>query len=548
MTTAQPDVKEGGGFNAIWVIPIVALVLGIYMVVHTWMTEGPEITIAFDTAQGLTAGKTKIKYRNVEMGLVTEVFLTEDFEGVKAKVKMDLQAKPLLKADTQFWVVTARIGVGNVTGLDTLLSGAYIQMAPGVEGTPGTRDFVALPRPPLTAADAPGLRLNLLSDHAGSVSTGDAVLYKGYKVGRVESSEFDSDREQMRYEVFVDAPYHELIDSSVRFYNTSGISLSASAEGLKLSTGSMDTVLLGGIAFARPPDIGEGDPVEPGSEFDLYESYEAALENPFRFGTYAVVRFAQSLKGLLPGAPVEYRGIHMGRVVRLMFRDLIEQQLVESHETGETAESTGVPIPVLIYLEPGRLTLPDNPEGLQILNEAIASGVTHGMRATLETGNLLTGSKYIGIEYFPNEEGKSELGEWGGYPEIPTIGGGFDQIMVKVNSILDKIDRAPLEETLVNVNDAVAQLDKALVGLEKILNSEDTQQLPEDLSKTLEELRQTLDGLSPDSDLYQNVNSSMRQLNRTLNNLESLTRTLSGQPNAAVMGSKLPPDPQPEAR
>ncbi len=546
MTTAQPEVKEGGGFNAIWIIPIVALVLGIYMVVHTWMTEGPEITIAFDTAQGLTAGKTKIKYRNVEMGLVTEVFLTDDFEGVKAKVKMDLQAKPLLKADTEFWVVTARIGVGNISGLDTLLSGAYIQMAPGVEGKPGARDFVALPRPPLTAVDAPGLRLNLLSDHAGSISTGDAVLYKGYKVGRVESSEFDSSAERMRYEIFVDAPYHELIDSSVRFYNTSGISLSASAEGLKLSTGSMDTVLLGGIAFARPPDVPEGDPVAPGTEFRLYDSLDATHENPFNNGTHFVVRFSQSLKGLLPGAPVEYRGIVMGRVERIMLKEMIQMGLEADRVAGEVT-ATGDPIPVLIYMEPGRMALPDTPASVDLLRAVVETGVPNGMRARLETGNLLTGAQYVGLDYYPGAD-PAEAGTWGDYTEIPTIGGGLNQIMVKVNSILDKIDQAPLEETLVNVNDAVAQLDKALVGLEKILNSEDTQQLPEDLSKTLEELRQTLDGLSPDSDLYQNVNSSMRQLNRTLNNLESLTRTLSGQPNAAVMGSKLPPDPQPEAR
>ena len=547
MTTAQAEIQEGRGFNAIWIIPIVALLLGIYMVVHTWMNEGPEIEIAFDTASGLTAGKTKIKYRNVEMGLVTEVNLTDDFEGVVAKVKMDLQAKPLLKADTQFWVVTARVSVGNISGLDTLLSGAYIQMSPGVEGKAGTRQFKALPRPPLTPADAPGLRLQLLAERAGSVSDGDAVVYRGYKVGRVETSEFDSELERMRYEIFIDAPFHELVDSSVRFYNTSGISLSASAEGLKINTGSMDTVLLGGIGFGRPPDIPEGDPVEPGTEFKLYGSLEDTLENPFSYGHYFVVHFAQSLKGLLPGAPVEYRGIRIGRVERILMKELMQEQLIEEHETGHV-ESTGVPIPVLIYVEPGRLTLPDTPESVEILKVAIRDGVTNGMRATMETGNLLTGARYIGIDYYPNAGDESEMGTFLEYATIPTIGGGIDQIMVKVNSILDKIDRAPIEETLTNANDAIAQLDKALVGLEKMLNSEDMQKLPTDLSKTLDELRQTLDGLSPDSELYQNVNGSMRQLNRTLNNVEALTRTLSGQPNAAVMGSKLPPDPIPEAK
>jgi paraquat-inducible protein B len=547
MTTAQAEVKEGRGFNAIWIIPIVALLLGIYMVVHTWMTEGPEITLAFDTAEGLVAGKTKVKYRNVEMGLVTEVFLTDDFEGVKAKVKMDLQAKPLLKSDTQFWVVTARVGVGNISGLDTLLSGAYIQMAPGANGQPNARDFVALPQPPLTPADAPGIRLRLLSDRAGSVSTGDSVVYKGYKVGRVDHSEFDTDLERMRYEIFIDAPFHDLIDSSVRFYNTSGVSLSASAEGLELRTGSLDTVLLGGVAFDRPPDVPPGGPVETGTEFDLYESYEATLENPFRYGRYYVVLFSQSLKGLLPGAPVEYRGIPIGRVDRIMMRELIESGLVEQAATGKV-ESTGRAIPVRIYIEPGRLTLPDTPQGLEILEKSIHSGVVKGMRATLETGNLLTGARYVGIDYYPNVEDEADVGMWGDYETIPAIGGGVQQVMVKVNSILDKIDRAPIEETLVSVNDTVAQLDKALVGLQGILNSDDMQRLPEDLGRTLEELRQTLDGLSPDSELYENMNSSMRQLNRTLNNLEALTRTLSGQPNAAIMGSKLPPDPQPQAR
>ena len=219
----------------------------------------------------------------------------------------------------------------------------------------------------------------------------------------------------------------------------------------------------------------------------------------------------------------------------------------ERAATGEL-ETVGEAIPVLIYLEPGRMALPDEPVSVQLLEEAIAQGVENGMRATLETGNLLTGAKYVGIDYYPNVEGDAEVGQWGEYTAIPTIGGGVEQIMVRVNSILEKIDSAPIDETLTSVNDAVAQLDRALAGLEKILNSEETQRLPSEFGETMEELRQTLDGLSPDSALYESINSSMRQLNRTLNNLETLTRTLSGQPNAAIVGSKLPPDPQPEAK
>jgi paraquat-inducible protein B len=546
MTTAQPEIKEGRQFNAIWIIPVVALVLGLYMVVHTWMTEGPEIKIAFDTAEGLTAGKTKIKYRNVEMGLVTEIELTDDYQGVIAHVKMDLQAKPLLRADTQFWVVTARIGLGQVSGLDTLLSGAYIELAPG-SGDKLVREFIALERPPLTPKDSPGLRLQLTSDSATSVSTGDAVLYKGYKVGRVESTEFDASIRKVRYVIFIDAPFHDLVDSSVRFWNYSGVTLSAGADGFKVSTGSMETVLMGGVSFAHAPGIPPGEPVEPEAEFELYDDYNAILKNPFRHGAYYTVRFAQNLKGLLPGAPVEYRGIPIGRVERLMVKEMIQAQLVEKGQTDDEVDATGEAIPVLIYVEPGRMGLPDEAASVEIFHQAIVSGVRNGMRATLESGNLLTGAKYIGIDYFPDQE-TLEMGHWQQYSTIPAIGGGFDQILVKVNEILDKINHAPLDDTISNASAALAQLDKTLASVNTILDNQDTQALPDELRATLEELRSTLDGLSPDSALYQNISGSMLQLNRTLGNLENLTRTLQGQPNAAIMPSTLPTDPVPEAR
>ncbi|MEP5764659.1 MAG: intermembrane transport protein PqiB [Halieaceae bacterium] len=539
MTTAQPEIRKGKSFNAIWVIPILAVVLGVWMVAHTWMTEGPEIMISFDTAEGLTAGKTKVKYRNVEMGVVQEVILSDDFQGVLAKVKMERQALPLLRDDTRFWVVTAQIGVGNISGLDTLLSGAYIRMGPG-EGKIGTRRYDALERPPQTAAGAPGLRLRLEGDRAGSVSTGDSVVYRGYKVGRIENMEFDADRRRAMYTVFIDAPYDELVDSSVRFYNISGISLNASAEGLQVSTGSMDTVLLGGVTFATPPGMPAGEPVENNTEFKLYGSLEEAETNPFSFGSYYVVRFSQSIKGLLPGAPVEYRGIPIGRVERLMYKDMILQNRAAFEAGEEDLGGDAEPIPVLLYIEPARLGLPDNAESVAMLSQTVSAGVPAGMRATIETGNLLTGAKYIGIDRFEVDE-TVEMGEWGGYPEIPTIGGGFDQVLVKVNELLDKFNRLPLDQTVGNANEALAELDKTLAGLRKIVNNKDTQALPG-------ELRATLDGLSPDSPLYQNLNSTLQQLNRTLGNVESLTRTLSGQPNAAIMPSKLPPDPIPEAK
>jgi paraquat-inducible protein B len=542
MTTAQAEIRKARAFNPIWIIPLLAIVLGVWMVVHTWMTEGPEISISFETAEGLTAGKTKVKYRNVNMGVVQEVILSDDFEGVIAKVKLERQALPLLRDDTRFWVVTARISLGNISGLDTLLSGAYIRLAPG-EGKPGKRSYAALEKPPLTPTGAPGLRLNLYSDRAGSVDAGDSVVYRGYKVGRIETMEFDAARRQAKYTIFIDAPFHEIVHSSTRFYNVSGITVKAGADGLEVITGSVDTVLLGGVTFGVPPGLPPGEPVTDNTEFALYKSREAAEENPFTYGMHYVVRFSQSIKGLLPGAPVEYRGIPIGYVVRVMFKD---QALRLAALRAQGVRSAGEPIPVLIYIEPARLGLPDNQASADALKETVAYGVTQGMRATLENGNLLTGAKYVGIDQFTVEEA-AELGEWGDYPEIPTIEGGLDQIMVKVNALLDKFNAMPLEDTVVSANSAIAELDKTLASLRVILEDQSTKDLPAELDATLRDLQVTLKGLSPESPVYENLNAALQQLNRTMGNLESLTRTLSAQPNAAIMPSNVPKDPIPEA-
>lgn len=538
MTTEKAELSQGRKISGIWAIPLLALVLGIYMVVHNWMTEGPEIQIAFKTASGLEQGKTKIKYRNVNMGVVEEVRLNDNFDGVIATVKLDRQALDLLREDTRFWVVTARVGVGNISGLDTLLSGAYIQLAPG-EGKAGARSFVALEQPPLTPAGAPGLRLNLTSDRSTSITAGDAILYNGYKVGRVESRQFKTETRKLHYAVFIDAPYHDLVDSHTRFWDVSGVSLSAGADGLKLETGSIDTILLGGVAFGLPPGIGKGKPVKHEAAFNLYSSYEDILENPFSHGAHYVVSFSQSIKGLLSGAPVEYRGIPLGRVEKILLKEGME------HSMARGSQGQGDDIPVLIYLEPGRLQLPDTEDSVAELHKSIKLGVANGMRASLETGNLITGGKYINIDYYTGVE-PAEMGSLFEHPTLPTIETGLGQIEQKLTAVLDKINSLPLDETFEETNAAIATLNSTLESLNTVVASDGTQQLPGQLSQTLEELKAVLEGFSADSEAYQSINSSLLRLNRTLGNMESLTRTLTDKPNAVVFPSSPPSDPVPE--
>jgi paraquat-inducible protein B len=538
VTTERATISKSRKISGIWFIPLLALVLGISMVVNNWMNEGPEIEIAFQTANGLEQGKTKVKYRDVDMGVVQEVRLNDNFDGVIATLKLDRQAIPLLREDTRFWVVTARVGVDNISGLDTLLSGAYIQMAPG-EGKAGKRDFVALEQPPQTPAGAPGLRLELTSDRASSVGAGDVVLYKGYKVGRVESMRFDPTDRRVHYEIFIDAPYHELVTSGVRFWDASGVAVSADASGFKVETGAMDTILFGGVSFGVPEGAGAGEAVEQHTVFQLYRSYDEMLQNPFTHGTYYVVSFKQSVKGLLPGAPVEFRGIQIGKVVRIMLKESLEYY----QKLGDTGH--GIPFPVLIYIEPGRMEMPDDESSIAQLRDSVKVGVNNGMRASMGSGNLITGAKYISIDFFPDAK-PDTLSTFLDYTTIPTVETGLAQLEQKVNAILDTINALPLADTVSSANTAIGTLNQTLASLQSILESQGSQQLPDNLDKTLRELQDAISTLAPDSAASQSLNASLLSLNRTLGNLESLTRTLSEQPSAVVVPASPRPDPIPE--
>jgi len=543
MSENKASVSRGRKFSGVWIIPLLAVAIGAWMVIHTALTEGPTITIDFKTAEGLEAGKTKIRILSHQIGLVEAVVLKPDVSGVTATVKLEPEAKSLLREDTRFWVVRARVGAGGVSGLGTLLSGAYIEMAPG-SATAKREAFVGLEEPPATPVDAPGIRLTLFSDQAGSIGTGNPVLYRGYKVGRVEAMEFDAKRKQVRYEIFIDAPFHELVHSGTRFWDTSGISVSASADGIKVKTGSVETILLGGVGFSTPPGMPAGNPVANQAEFTLFGSYEDILKHPYKHRTHYVVSFRQSLRGLEPGAPVEYRGIPVGRVERILIKEVSHHE-----EMGHD-----YPIPVLISLEPGRMQIPDSEESVASLRSSIEIGVRNGIRATLQTGNLLTGQKLIGVDYYPDEE-PAELGSFEKYATIPTVETGVELLQTQASALLKKLNALPLEETVASATKAMTGADDALVSLKATLASADdmikgadTKALSGELTATLQKMRFVLDGFSRNAELYKNLNASLRSLDSTLNNTNSLTRQLSDKPNSLLLPASNEPDRIPRAK
>lgn len=259
MTEAHAAVDQQRGFNPIWFVPIVALAIGVGMVIYTIQGRGPEITIVLSTAEGIVEGKTKIKLRDVEIGMVGSVELGEDGQSVIVMASLEKTSEDLLREDTEFWVVRPRIGKGGISGLGTLLSGGYIQIAPG-EGAEGRRHFVGLEDPPLTPAGTPGLRVTLTAEKAGSVSAGDPVLFKGYVVGRVETEAFDIEKNLMSYGVFIEASYDALLTTADRFWDVSGVSFRAGAAGIQVDTVSFETLLFGGVEVGLPEGISPGVP------------------------------------------------------------------------------------------------------------------------------------------------------------------------------------------------------------------------------------------------------------------------------------------------
>lgn len=521
MADAEADIKAKGRFSAIWIVPIVAVVIGIWMVLYTWANEGPQITITFATAEGLEAGKTKIKALNVDIGLVEDVALGQDFDSVVVTARIEKTESKLLREDTQFWVVRPRIGVEGISGLGTVLSGGYIELAPGL-GKSGRRHFTGLENPPVTPSGTPGIQFTLVSDSVDSLSVGNPILYEGFQVGRIESVSFDVASKQMKYGAFIDAPYDDLVSSTTRFWNTSGVEFSATAAGIELRTGSIESMLFGGISFGLPSGVKSGQPVSDGATFRLFSSLEEVEERPFKYGIQYVVEFARSVRGLLPDAPVDYRGLRIGYVEKIMIEELVAVQ--EGEES-----SPGAPIPVLIRIEPGRIKMGDTPEAVTEMRRILGDAVAAGLRASLATGNLLTGSLYISLDMYENEPPAS-IGEFDDYPTLPTIASGLEGIEQRVTRLLDTINSLPLDDLAQSAEDALESVDGLLLEAEKTLGelrgliaSEGIQELPSSLQGTVDEL------------------------NRALRGVNAFVRSLEEQPNALVFPRKYVPDPEPAA-
>jgi len=539
----QAGVRRRRRISSVWIVPIVAFLLAGWLVWKNHVDQGPLATITFETAEGLATGKTEVRCRSVKVGLVEEILLTRALDGVEVNVRLEPKYADLLAADSRFWVVRPRVSTSNVSGLGTLITGAYIELDPGDSDAEASR-FDGLEEPPVTGSSVPGLRLTLSTEDAGSLTVGAPIYYHGFEVGTVERRSLDPATDEIRFEVFIEARFAELVRERSLFWNTSGIDVTAGADGFKLRTPSVQAIVTGGAAFTTPEDDTDSPPAENGDVFTLFADESAALDSNFRPDRRALLFFDQSVRGLERGAPVEFRGIPLGRVVEISLRH---------SPPGDSR------IPVLVEIDSSafsRIAEMPAQAGLDL-----AQAVDLGLRARLGTGSLLTGALFVDLDIFAEAE-PAELGEIDGYDVIPTRSSGLVQLEAKLNSILAKIDSLALDETLAKFGNAadetaatlaasrksLDQLEATLGEVRDYLAADSTQALPQELTATLTQLRESVDSLGPGGPVQGDLRRTLDELRASLRSITALSDTIEEKPNSLIFGRKPSADPIPRAR
>jgi paraquat-inducible protein B len=539
-----PDIKPSRRFSIVWLVPALALIVGASLAIQTIREAGPTIMIEFKSAEGLVPGKTEIKYKDVTVGKVQQIRISEDLSNVRVTAAMSREMAGHLNEDSLFWIVRAHVAVGQVSGLSTLLSGAYIEMAPGSGGKIATR-FKGREKPPAVSRGTPGQQFRLLSEDLGSLDIGSPVYFRQVRVGRVTNVSMSSDGSGVQLDVFINAPHHHQVRRSSRFYNVSGLDLSIGSSGVRIDTPSLVSLIVGGISFFTIEEPQDAPPVERNHVFTLYDNLDAAHAASYSYREYYLLYFDETVRGLAAGANVEFYGIKIGEVIDVSLQ-FDQDKLVFR-------------IPVLIAIEPdrieftGELSIPE----YKVMDKLVEKG----LRAQQRVGNLLTGQSYIGMAIYPDAEAQ-KLGMDDVHPILPTIPNTMAEITTTARRMVERINQLPLEETLADIRVAAQQVE-AMTGSETMesaidnidksfeefwkvntdLNAGTLQRINAMLDQANDSLArggQALDGFSRVMDesepVVYNLNRLLLDLQESARAVEALADYLERHPEAIVFG------------
>ena len=526
---ATATVRTRRGPSLVWIVPIVALLIGAWLGIKAIREQGPTITITFASAEGLEAGKTRIRYRDVEVGQVEAIGIAND--RVQVTARMLKATEPYLTDQTRFWVVRPRISGGSVSGLGTVISGAYIGVDAGRSGQP-KKEFTGLEVPPVVTLGQPGRHFHLTAESLGSLDIGAPVYFRQIQVGQVVGYGFAADGRTVDVQIFVEAPHHTRVTENTRFWNASGIEVSLDAQGLKVDTQSVVSILSGGIAFDLPREGEEaGGEAAENATYRLYANRADTQEQLYTVRTHWLLLFDESVRGLSKGAPVELFGIKVGEVVDLSLEF-------------DTA-SKRFQVPVLVAIEPERIRAANREKALQQIKHDPTTFMKvlveeRGLRAQLQSGNLLTGQLMINLVFVPDAP-KVTLAERDGHRVVPTVPGQFQRLQESLTRIVARIEQVPFDRIGTELQGALTEARRTLATTATLAGRLDRETAPQ-LGATLVRLEQTLAELQAtagrDAPLPAQAGRTLEELSQTLRALRDLADTLESRPQSLIFGKE----------
>lgn len=513
----------------IWLIPIIAALIGGTLLIQSLRARGPSVTLYFKNAEGLEAGKTRIKYKDVDIGTVRKIGLSDDRKQVVVTAQLVKNAEGFLREDSRFWVVRPRIGAGGISGLGTLLSGSYIGVDAG-KSEKERDEFTGLDLPPFVLTGLAGRQFTLHADQIGSLDIGAPIFYRHIQVGQLAAYELNADGSGVNLHVFINAPYDRYVTTAARFWQSSGIEFSVDANGAKLSTESLAAIVSGGISFAIPADL-PAAPVAPvDAEFTLYGNRDIALKHADTLTKKALVYFDESVRGLTIGAPVDFRGIIIGEVtgIKLDYDKKKEAytfpvelnlypQRLESHYRSGTANPTQIDLP-------------------RVLDKLIKTG----LRAQLKTGSYLTGQLFVALDFFP--EAPPFQIDWRRDPiTLASVPGRLEELQTIATRIARRLDKVPVDKIANETRAALASLAIALKNANALV-----QRIEKDITPAAEaalnQAQKTLVSaesvVSGDAPLVQDMRDTLRDVSRAAQSLRDLTDYLERHPESVIRGKK----------
>lgn len=523
---AVAEPKRRFSLQLVWLIPIVAAIIGGTLAVRSYLQKGPTISISFKSGDGLEAGKTKIKFKDVEVGLVTEINISKDLKRVIATAELVKGATPYLVEDTHFWVVRPQISGGSVTGLGTLMGGSYISMDVG-SSKKTKREFQGLEAPPVVTMDEPGSRFKLHSQDLGSLDIGSPLYFRRMKVGQVLSYELDPDGRGVTFKVFVAAPYDKYVTANSRFWHASGIDIAMDANGLKVNTQSLVSIMVGGIAFQTLDDGGKAPPPDPNVAFTLCATREEAMKQMDAFSTTYRMVFKESVRGLAVGAPVDFRGVVVGEVTSIQV------------DFDRRNSEINMVVEARVYPQRLRSRASGPVEGYQTgPRSPLSQMVANGLRAQLKSGNLVTGQLLVTLDFFPSAP-RAAINWSSDPPQFPTTPSSMVELQATLGKVMKKLEKLPLDEVVGDVRQALQSFDATMKSADQVVKRAGGEVVPE-ARATLEEARKTLQTakkvLEDDAPLQQDLRETLRELSRAAQSLRMLTDQLERHPESLISG------------